>query len=75
MCSNFELAKSLLKDFAVQAGGKEIRAGVLETSRKAVGIFKASGLYQESFSWRMVLGKDRMEFSDGIFAIGSPMRG
>ena len=75
MCSHFELAKSLLKDFAVRVGGKEIRAGVLETSRKAVAVFKDSGLYQESVSWRMVHGRERMEFSDGIFAIGSPMRG
>jgi GNAT superfamily N-acetyltransferase len=75
MCSHFELAKSILKDFAVHVGGAEIRTGVLETSRKAIAALKESGLYQESFSWRMVHGKDRIEFSDGLFAIGSPMRG
>lgn len=75
MCSHFEMAKSILKDFAVQVSGLEIRAGVLETSRKSIGLLKASGLYQESSSWRMVHGRDRVDFADGLFAIGSPMRG
>ena len=76
MSDHTEFAKSVLQDFAVQAGGLEIRVGVLETSRRAIGVYKACGLVEKEHSWRMVRGsKERIEFSDGIYAIGSPMRG
>lgn len=76
MSDHTEFAKSVLQDFAVQARGLEIRVGVLETSRRAIGVYKACGLKEKGHSWRMVRGaKERIEFSDGIYAIGSPMRG
>ncbi|MFW9800459.1 MAG: GNAT family N-acetyltransferase [Candidatus Thorarchaeota archaeon] len=76
MSAHAELAEEFLRDFAVEAGGLEIRAGVLETSRRAIGVYKACGLVEKGHSWRMVRGtREKIEFSDRIYAIGSPMRG
>lgn len=76
MSNHFKLAEELLRDFAVQAGGRMIKLGVLESSRRAIGVLKVCGLLEKDASWRMVLGTDeKPEFSDGLFAIGSPMRG
>ncbi|MHA2378273.1 MAG: GNAT family N-acetyltransferase [Candidatus Thorarchaeota archaeon] len=76
MSDHPEMAEDVLRDFAVQAGGLEIRAGVLETSRRAIGVYKACGLIEKGHSWRMVRGtEEKIEFSDEIYAIGSPMRG
>lgn len=72
-----ELANEMLRDFAVRAAGKQIRLGVLEANIHAVKVMKAHAFYLKSYSIRMVLGVSPREVlpSNGVYAIGSPMRG
>ncbi len=72
-----ELAGEMLRDFAVRAEGKRIRLGVLATNSHATRLMKAHAFYLKSYSIRMVLGAEPRQVrpSDGIYAIGSAMRG
>jgi ribosomal protein S18 acetylase RimI-like enzyme len=72
-----ELAGEMLQDFAVRAEGNEIRLGVLATNNHATRLMKAHAFYQKSYSLRMVLGAEPRDVrpSDGVYAIGSAMRG
>jgi hypothetical protein len=67
----------MLQDFAVRVEGNLIRLGVLDTNSHATRLMKAHAFYEKSYSIRMVLGASALEVrpSDGIYAIGSAMRG
>ncbi|MFX0107879.1 MAG: GNAT family N-acetyltransferase [Candidatus Hodarchaeota archaeon] len=76
MDNHLDKAGELLQTFAAVAAEPIIKLGVLETNRPALGLFQRSGLMMKSYSWRMVAGPESyISFSDGMFAIGSPMRG
>ncbi|TFG11269.1 GNAT family N-acetyltransferase [Candidatus Thorarchaeota archaeon] len=70
-------AQEMLPAFAEKAGSTTIRLGVLENNENAVRLLEDHGFHEQSHSWRMVKGvsPDAVHLSDGIYAIGSPMRG
>lgn len=77
MSGSVELAQEMLFAFAGKAGSTTIRLGVLENNENAVRLLKNHGFHEQSYSLRMVKGAspDAVHLSDGLYAIGSPMRG
>ena len=71
------LAQEMLRAFARKTGSATIRVGVLEKNENAVRLLKNYGFHKQSHSWRMVKGisPDAVHLADGLYAIGSPMRG
>jgi hypothetical protein len=67
----------LLESIAAEAGGDELRIGVLESNASALREMRAlEGLTETEPSWRMVLGPDAgLGASERLFAIGSAAKG
>lgn len=67
----------LLESIAAEAGGDDLRIGVLESNSRAASEMRAlEGMTETEPSWRMVLGPDAgLGVSENLFAIGSAAKG
>jgi ribosomal protein S18 acetylase RimI-like enzyme len=70
-------AQEMLPAFAEKVGSITIRLGVLENNENAAHLLEGHGFHEQSHCWRMVKGApaNNVPLSDGLCAIGSPMRG
>lgn len=74
---SFEEPNILIERLALEAEGKTLRIGVLESNKKALDTMRAFQSFDEkSPCWRMVLGDfEGLGIHDELFAIGSAAKG
>jgi len=67
----------LLEAVAAAAGGVPLRLGILERNKRAVGLVRAIGSFEETTpSWRMAFGpSDALGIHDDLLAVGSAATG